>query len=64
MLFFDNWLEWPCEMRGWGTGNAICIVAMREKMPTSAPGFLFTLVVFVAAAYLILKAIEDKIPGR
>jgi hypothetical protein len=51
-------------MRARGTTNALRIGAMREKTPTSTPGLLFTVVVFLAAAYLILKAIEEKIPWR
>lgn len=36
--------------------------AMRERTPSSGFGFLLTLIVFIAATYLILTNIVEKFP--
>ena len=43
---------------------AICNATMRERTPSSGPGFLLTALVVIGAAYLILTHIVAKFPRR
>lgn len=57
-MTYAAWLDPTSSARGMQDA----MDAMRERTPSSGFGFLLTLIVFIAATYLILTNIVEKFP--
>lgn len=57
-MSYRSWIS-TCHF---GTSDAFCTPAMREKYPRSGPGLILATMIFIAATVLILRTIVEKIP--